>query len=88
MAFSAIPIHSPFLIPSLREQQSAKYNPKCRVCNGSYFKENIWIYKCEKCIYYVHLDCATSASRREPFMSILSIGGDQNVKNFEDVDYP
>ncbi|KAM0005179.1 putative chromatin regulator PHD family [Helianthus debilis subsp. tardiflorus] len=71
-------------------EQRAKYNPKCRVCNGRFntYMENFWIYKCEKCIYYVHLDCATSASRREPFMSILSIGGDQNVKNFEDVDYP
>ncbi|KAJ0575327.1 putative chromatin regulator PHD family [Helianthus annuus] len=71
-------------------EQRAKYFPNCRVCNRSFdpYMENLWIYKCEKCIYYVHLDCATSASRREPFMSILSIGGGQSIKNFKDVDYP
>ncbi|KAM0021579.1 putative chromatin regulator PHD family [Helianthus debilis subsp. tardiflorus] len=71
-------------------EQRAKYKPKCRVCNGRFDpdRENLWIYKCEKCIYYVHLDCATSASRREPFMLILFIGGGQSIKNFKDVDYP
>ncbi|KAJ0917400.1 putative chromatin regulator PHD family [Helianthus annuus] len=55
-------------------------NEYYRVCNRSFdpYMENLWIYKCEKCIYYVHLDCATSTST----------SGGQNVKNFEDVDYP
>ncbi|KAJ0612712.1 hypothetical protein HanRHA438_Chr01g0038341 [Helianthus annuus] len=50
-------------------EQRAKYNPKCRVCNHNFYDERIWIYKCEKCIYYVHAYCATS--REEPFMHIL-----------------
>ncbi|KAM0005191.1 putative chromatin regulator PHD family [Helianthus debilis subsp. tardiflorus] len=73
--------HPLMLSYSFREaEQKAKYFPNCRVCNGRFnpYMENFWIYKCEKCIYYVHLDCATSASRSDG----------QNVKNFEDVDYP
>ncbi|KAJ0806359.1 putative chromatin regulator PHD family [Helianthus annuus] len=69
------------------EEIRARYYPRCRVCNGYFdYKEGLWIYKCEKCIYYAHLDCATS--RRESFMSILSIGGGQPVKNYKDADYP
>ncbi|XP_022025907.1 uncharacterized protein LOC110926448 [Helianthus annuus] len=70
-----------------REEFRAKHYPRCRVCNEyCYVNGDLWIYKCEKCIYYAHLDCATS--RRESFMSILSIGGGPTVKNFKDVDYP
>lgn len=54
-----------------RTHQRAKYWPRCRVCN-LYFENSLWIYKCEKCMYYVHLDCGTS--RREPFMSIMTSG--------------
>ncbi|KAL8191633.1 hypothetical protein R6Q57_028364 [Mikania cordata] len=57
----------------LLEEQVARYQPKCRVCDGNFEFELLWIYKCERCIYYVHVDCATS--RREPFMSILSTTG-------------
>ncbi|PWA62686.1 zinc finger, PHD-type [Artemisia annua] len=68
--------------------QEAKYYPRCRVCNLNFYKrEFFWIYKCEKCMYYVHLDCGTS--RREPFMSILSsTGSGRLVKNYEDAGYP
>ncbi|KAL7614108.1 hypothetical protein Lser_V15G05462 [Lactuca serriola] len=66
--------------------QRAKHYPRCRVC-GRYFSQNHWIYKCDKCLYYAHLDCATS--RTEPFMSIfLSRGLGRTNKNYEDVDYP
>ncbi|KAJ0806374.1 putative chromatin regulator PHD family [Helianthus annuus] len=69
------------------EEQRAKYFPRCRVCDDNfYYHLDLWIYKYEKCIYYAHLDCATS--RRESFMSILSIGGGPTVKNFKDVEYP
>ncbi|KAL9998629.1 putative chromatin regulator PHD family [Helianthus debilis subsp. tardiflorus] len=69
------------------EEFRAKHNPSCRVCDGRFDGDGEhWLYKCEKCIYYAHLDCATS--RRESFMSILSIGGGPTVKNFKDVDYP
>ncbi|KAJ0477526.1 putative chromatin regulator PHD family [Helianthus annuus] len=37
----------------------AKFRPKCRVCNGM-FLFHLWNYKCGKCLYYVHVDCATS----------------------------
>ncbi|KAJ0436420.1 hypothetical protein HanHA300_Chr16g0590651 [Helianthus annuus] len=44
------------------------------------------MYKCEKCRYYTHLDCATS--RNEPFMSILKSPGtsSKNYKDDEHVD--
>ncbi|KAI3814784.1 hypothetical protein L1987_14428 [Smallanthus sonchifolius] len=39
--------------------QEAKDNPRCRVCDNSFSDyENLWVYKCEKCRYYTHLDCA------------------------------
>ncbi|GJZ41643.1 zinc finger, PHD-type containing protein [Tanacetum coccineum] len=68
--------------------QKAKYYPRCRVCNDYFYdKTSLWLYKCEKCMYYAHVDCATS--RREPFMSILSsTGSGILVKNYEDADYP
>ncbi|KAM0020456.1 putative chromatin regulator PHD family [Helianthus debilis subsp. tardiflorus] len=63
-------------------EYQAKYNPSCRVCGGRFYY-NLWIYKCEKCLYYVHVDCATS--KREPFMSIFqtaSLG--KTYKNFKE----
>ncbi|KAL8242866.1 hypothetical protein R6Q59_013168, partial [Mikania micrantha] len=42
-------------------EQEAKFNPPCRVCGNSFaYMENLWIYKCEKCRYYIHLHCCTS----------------------------
>ncbi|KAJ0504182.1 putative chromatin regulator PHD family [Helianthus annuus] len=39
--------------------QQAKFYPRCRVCNKSFSdKENLWVYKCEKCRYYAHFGCA------------------------------
>ncbi|KAF5776657.1 putative chromatin regulator PHD family [Helianthus annuus] len=64
----------------------AKYLPLCRVC-GHRFYSHLWIYKCDKCLYYVHVDCATS--KREPFMSIFqtaSLG--KTYKNFKEDEYP
>ncbi|KAI3694537.1 hypothetical protein L1987_77504 [Smallanthus sonchifolius] len=46
-------------------------NSKCRICRMN-ISDELWLYKCSKCRYYVHLDCATS--RGEPFMSIFSRG--------------
>ncbi|KAJ9548437.1 hypothetical protein OSB04_020980 [Centaurea solstitialis] len=69
--------------------REAKHNPTCRVCDKSflYENENLWIYKCEDCRYYTHLDCATA--RDEPFMSIFSTPGlGKTIKNFDDADYP
>lgn len=57
----------------LKADQDAKYYPRCRVCNGFFYYQGLWIYKCEKCWHYTHLDCATS--REEPFMSIISSFG-------------
>lgn len=38
--------------------QEAKYDPPCRICGNSFSdSENLWLYKCEKCRYYVHLHC-------------------------------
>ncbi|KAI3711840.1 hypothetical protein L1987_70388 [Smallanthus sonchifolius] len=39
--------------------QEDKDNPTCMVCDNSFSDyENLWVYKCEKCRYYTHLDCA------------------------------
>ncbi|XP_024995896.1 uncharacterized protein LOC112529051 [Cynara cardunculus var. scolymus] len=67
--------------------QEAKFDPRCRVCGGFFDNENLWIYKCDKCRYYAHLDCATA--RGEPFLSIFSPAGfGKTHKNFADADYP
>ncbi|KAL7586814.1 hypothetical protein Lser_V15G38606 [Lactuca serriola] len=61
-----------------REDQKAKHDPKCRVCGHSFYdRENLWIYKCDRCMYYVHMDCATSCT-----------GAGRTNKNYKDVDYP
>ncbi|KAL8251824.1 hypothetical protein R6Q59_035517 [Mikania micrantha] len=56
------------------------YDFECRIC-GKEFEDDHFIYKCSKCMYYVHPKCATQ--RTKSFMSILSL-----EKNFEDADYP
>ncbi|CAI9297718.1 unnamed protein product [Lactuca saligna] len=43
-------------------------------------KEDHWIYKCDKCLYYVHLDCAISLPPPAGF--------EKTIKNYEDVDHP
>nr|GEW59273.1 zinc finger, PHD-type [Tanacetum cinerariifolium] len=50
-------------------------------------KDHRWVYKCEKCWYYAHPNCATS--RTEPFMSILSSSGlGKKTKNYIDAQHP
>ncbi|KAL8191725.1 hypothetical protein R6Q57_028456 [Mikania cordata] len=61
------------------------YHSKCRIC-GMSISEKIWLYKCSKCRYYVHLDCATS--KGEAFMSIFSRGIGKTYTSFEAIDYP
>ncbi|KAL8242848.1 hypothetical protein R6Q59_013150 [Mikania micrantha] len=42
-----------------KADQLVKFYPKCRICNKAFlYGKNCWIYKCDKCRYYVHLDCA------------------------------
>ncbi|XP_076906264.1 uncharacterized protein LOC143562312 isoform X2 [Bidens hawaiensis] len=55
--------------------QRAKFRPTCRVCTGP-FLFHLWLYKCDKCRYYVHVDCATSKS----------LG--KTSKNFNEDEYP
>ncbi|XP_023731650.1 uncharacterized protein LOC111879425 [Lactuca sativa] len=69
-----------------RVDRAAKYYPKCRVCMKGFYIY-FWLYKCDKCQYYVHINCATS--KTEPFMSIfLHPGSGKIYKNFKDDDYP
>ncbi|KAL8242825.1 hypothetical protein R6Q59_013127 [Mikania micrantha] len=69
----------------------AKLDPKCRVCQNRFYS-HLWIYKCDKYRYYVHVDCATS--KREPLMSIFlpsvycSSGSGKIHKNFKDDEHP
>ncbi|KAL8242816.1 hypothetical protein R6Q59_013118 [Mikania micrantha] len=59
---------------------------KCRVCRDRFYS-HLWIYECDKCRYYVHVDCATS--KREPFMSIFQQPGTGKIhKNFKDDEHP
>ncbi|KAJ0639285.1 putative chromatin regulator PHD family [Helianthus annuus] len=79
------PLNLAYTFP--KADQKSKFNPLCRVCRQAFSNENLWIYKCEKCRYYTHLNCATS--RNEPFMSILtSPGAGKTKKNYEDAEYP
>ncbi|KAJ0491754.1 putative chromatin regulator PHD family [Helianthus annuus] len=51
--------------------------------------ENFWVYKCEKCRYYAHADCANSIW--EPSNSIFTYMEqiiDSRLGTGEDVDYP
>ncbi|KAL8242830.1 hypothetical protein R6Q59_013132 [Mikania micrantha] len=42
-----------------KANQMVIFYPKCRVCDKTFIDDqNCWIYKCDKCRYYVHLDCA------------------------------
>ncbi|KAI3671470.1 hypothetical protein L1987_87208 [Smallanthus sonchifolius] len=66
-------------------KQESKFLPRCRVCLDRFSNPNLWIYKCDKCRYYSHLNCATS--RNEPFMSILTSPG-KTIKNYKDVEHP
>ncbi|PWA76648.1 DC1, C1-like, Zinc finger, RING/FYVE/PHD-type [Artemisia annua] len=71
------------------EDRKTRSYVRCRVCNRRFdwHNESLWIYKCDRCRYYAHLDCATA--RHEPFMSILmSPGMGRLLKNFKDDDYP
>ncbi|KAJ0817345.1 putative chromatin regulator PHD family [Helianthus annuus] len=66
--------------------QPSAFFPICRAC-GQRFERHLWTYKCDKCRYYVHVDCATS--KKEPFMSIFqheSLG--ETSKNFKDDEHP
>ncbi|KAJ0570256.1 putative chromatin regulator PHD family [Helianthus annuus] len=67
-------------------EKKAKFYPSCRVC-GVAFNSYKWHYRCTKCQYYVHVQCATSMS--EAFMSILMRAGfGKTTKNFKDEDHP
>nr|KAJ0190372.1 hypothetical protein LSAT_V11C800435480 [Lactuca sativa] len=62
--------------------QQAKHHPRCRVCGGYFIgQEDLWIYKCDKCMYYAHLYCATSKQ-------VSSTGFGHTVKDYNDADYP
>ncbi|KAM0054140.1 putative chromatin regulator PHD family [Helianthus debilis subsp. tardiflorus] len=61
------------------------YDFECRIC-GMELEDEHLIYKCSKCMYYVHPDCATQ--RIEPFMSVFLPGLGNTQKNFKDVDHP
>ncbi|KAL8225385.1 hypothetical protein R6Q57_017942 [Mikania cordata] len=64
----------------------AKFIPICRVCNEG-FECRRWLYRCDRCRYYAHVDCATS--RKDAFMSYLTFAGlGKTYKNFKDHDYP
>ncbi|KAJ0527264.1 putative chromatin regulator PHD family [Helianthus annuus] len=59
------------------------YDCECRIC-GVELEDEHMIYKCSRCMYYVHPDCATQ--RIKPFMSIFLPG--KTIKNFQEVDHP
>ncbi|XP_022008784.1 uncharacterized protein LOC110908192 isoform X2 [Helianthus annuus] len=61
------------------------YDCECRICGVNVEDEHL-IYKCSKCMYYVHPDCATQ--RIEPFLSDFLPGLGKTEKNFKDIDHP
>ncbi|XP_076959947.1 uncharacterized protein LOC143636174 [Bidens hawaiensis] len=64
----------------------ARFYPVCKACGAAFFSAN-WHYRCDKCRYYAHVECATSMS--DAFMSILMQPGlGKTSKNFKDEDHP
>ncbi|CAI9298258.1 unnamed protein product [Lactuca saligna] len=39
--------------------QKVKFYPRCRICDTGFYIY-FWVYRCDKCRYYVHIHCATS----------------------------
>ncbi|XP_076911708.1 uncharacterized protein LOC143569762 [Bidens hawaiensis] len=69
-----------------RVERRARFYPVCKVC-GLGFDISNWHYRCDKCRYYVHVECASSMS--EAFMSIFMRQGlGKTSKNFKDADHP
>nr|XP_043626840.1 uncharacterized protein LOC122598313 [Erigeron canadensis] len=64
------------------EHQEEEFTPSCRICNQGFPNETLWIYKCEKCRLYVHLDCAKSQGDK------FNFDLQENAKNYEDNDHP
>ena len=64
------------------DELKSKFFPRCKKCDEDmiYINYYKWLYKCDKCRYYVHVDCATS--KKEPFMSIFMSPGEQSVNLF------
>ncbi|KAJ0865199.1 putative chromatin regulator PHD family [Helianthus annuus] len=63
--------------------QKAKFYLTCRVCDNSFFdREKFWVYKCQKCRYYAHADCANSIC--EPPNSILKYKNQGFALTFEE----
>lgn len=56
MFFHTHPLTLSYSFP--RAYQKAKFDPSCRLCHSPFHDENLWIYKCEKCMYYAHFACA------------------------------
>lgn len=69
------------------EDETARRWTKCRVCNRGFdsYSESLWVYKCNRCRYYAHLDCATA--RHEPFMSILMSPGKTTTVHISNLDF-
>ncbi|KAD1248154.1 hypothetical protein E3N88_43103 [Mikania micrantha] len=64
----------------------AKFIPRCRVCNEG-FACRRWLYRCDRCRYYAHVNCATL--RKDAFMSYLTYADlGKTYKNFKDDDHP
>ncbi|KAI3760661.1 hypothetical protein L1987_51059 [Smallanthus sonchifolius] len=68
-------------------ERKAMFFPCCRVCDDG-FKYYNWHLGCNKCRYYVHVDCATST--RDAFVSsiLMPAGLGKTYKNFKDDDHP
>ncbi|XP_076911335.1 uncharacterized protein LOC143569258 [Bidens hawaiensis] len=64
-----------------------KLFPCCMVCDKRFLFDK-WNYRCDKCRYYVHVDCATS--RKDAFTSsiLMPAGVWITHKNFKDDDHP
>nr|XP_043638627.1 uncharacterized protein LOC122609746 [Erigeron canadensis] len=76
----------PLILSYSFPDQEANFYPRCRVCNKYFTNENLWIFKCEKCRYYTHLDCTTS--KEESFMPFISSFGKNLIKDYENSSYP
>ncbi|CAI9265776.1 unnamed protein product [Lactuca saligna] len=53
----AHPLTLTYSFPNI--DQKVKFYPKCRICDTGFYIY-FWVYRCDKCRYYVHIHCATS----------------------------
>ncbi|PWA38166.1 DC1, C1-like, Zinc finger, RING/FYVE/PHD-type [Artemisia annua] len=58
------------------------YDCECRICKKEIYKE-YWLYKCSKCMFYVHVDCAIRDRQllhdEQEYENKISVNSESNI---------